>query len=46
MIDALKLVVNCESFGLEENFQSIYFGHVFSKTCTTTKCVLVHFGFH
>jgi hypothetical protein len=30
MINILK-VVNCESFGLEESFQSICFGHVFQK---------------
>jgi hypothetical protein len=33
MIIALKVVVNCESLGLEENFQGTCFGHVFSKTC-------------
>jgi hypothetical protein len=33
MIIVLKSIVNCESFELEENFQGICFGHVFSKTC-------------
>jgi len=33
MIGALKFVVNCESFGLEENFHGTCFGHVFSKAC-------------
>jgi hypothetical protein len=33
MIGALKSIVNCESFGLEESFQGICFGHVFSKAC-------------
>jgi hypothetical protein len=33
MIIALKAVVNYEPLGLEESFQGIYFGHVFSKTC-------------
>jgi hypothetical protein len=31
MTTVLKVVVNCESFGLEENFQGTYFGHAFSK---------------
>jgi hypothetical protein len=31
MTIALKVVVNCESFGLEESFQGTCFGHVFSK---------------
>jgi hypothetical protein len=31
IIIALKLVVSCESFSLEENFQGTCFGHVFSK---------------
>jgi hypothetical protein len=38
----LYVVVNCESFGLEESFQGTCFGHVFSKTCkygTTNKNV-------
>jgi hypothetical protein len=26
----MKYVVSCESFGLEEIFQGIWFGHVFS----------------
>jgi len=30
---ALKVVVNCESFGLKKNFQGTCFGHVFSKAC-------------
>jgi hypothetical protein len=36
----LKFVVNCEILGLDESFQSFYFGHVFSKACqyaTTNK---------
>jgi len=33
MIIALKAVVNYEPLGLEESFQGICFGHVFSKTC-------------
>jgi len=32
MILALKVVVNCES-GLEKNFLSTCYGHVFSKSC-------------
>jgi hypothetical protein len=33
MIGVLKSIVNCESLGLEENFQGTYFGHAFSKAC-------------
>jgi hypothetical protein len=33
MTTALKVVVNCESFGLEESFQGTCFGHAFSKAC-------------
>ncbi len=33
MIITLKAVVNYEPFGLENNFQGICFGHVFSKAC-------------
>jgi hypothetical protein len=33
MIGALKSIINCESFGLEESFQGTCFGHVFSKAC-------------
>ncbi len=29
----LKYVVNCEVFGMEENFQGTCFGHAFSKPC-------------
>jgi hypothetical protein len=29
----LKAIVNYESLGLEERFQSICFGHAFSKAC-------------
>jgi hypothetical protein len=29
----LKLVVSYESLRLEESFQGIYFGHVFSRAC-------------
>jgi hypothetical protein len=31
MIITLKLVVSCEYFNLEENFQGTFFRHVFSK---------------
>jgi hypothetical protein len=39
MTTILKVVINCESLDLEENFQGTYFGHVFSKACQygTTK---------
>jgi hypothetical protein len=39
MSGALKFVVNCESFGIEESFQGTCFRHVFSKACQygTTK---------
>jgi len=32
-------MVNCEVFGMEENFQGICFGHAYSKACQygTTK---------
>ncbi len=30
---ALKFVVNCEVFGLDESFQGFCFGHAFSKAC-------------
>jgi hypothetical protein len=30
---ALKSIVKCEVFNLNENFQGVCFGHVFSKTC-------------
>jgi hypothetical protein len=33
MTIALKVVINCESFGLEESFNGTCFGHVFSKAC-------------
>jgi len=33
MIGALKFVVNCEFFMLENNFQGTCFGHAFSKAC-------------
>ncbi len=33
MIIALKSIVSCEFFGLEESFQGTCFGHVFSKAC-------------
>jgi hypothetical protein len=29
----LKFVVKCEVFGLNESFQGVCFGHVFSKAC-------------
>jgi len=33
MIIVLKLVVKCEVLGLNESFQDVCFGHVFSKAC-------------
>jgi hypothetical protein len=30
---ALKFVVKCEVFGLNESFQGVCFGHAFLKTC-------------
>ncbi len=33
MIGALKSIVNYEYLGLEDNFQGICFGHMFSKAC-------------
>jgi len=30
---ALKVVINCESFGLKESFNGTCFGHVFSNAC-------------
>jgi hypothetical protein len=33
MTIALKVVVNCDFFGLEKNFRGTSFGHVFSKAC-------------
>jgi hypothetical protein len=33
MTNALKSIVNCESFGLEESFKGTCFGHAFSKAC-------------
>jgi len=33
MTTTLKIVVNYESFGLEESFQGTCFGHDFSKAC-------------
>jgi hypothetical protein len=33
MTITLKIVVNYESFGLEESFQGTCFGHDFSKAC-------------
>jgi len=33
MIGALKFVVNCEFFMLENNFQGTCFAHAFSKAC-------------
>jgi hypothetical protein len=35
---ALKVVVNCESFGLKENFQGTCSGHVFSKNMSIWYC--------
>jgi hypothetical protein len=31
MITSLKVIVSCENFGLEEPFQSTFFGHPMSK---------------
>ncbi len=33
LANALKFVVECETLGLEKNFQGTYFGHAFSKAC-------------
>jgi hypothetical protein len=33
MTTTLKVVVNCKSFGLKNNFQGTCFGHVISKAC-------------
>jgi hypothetical protein len=33
MTIALKFVVKCEIFGLDEKFQGACFGHAFSKAC-------------
>jgi hypothetical protein len=33
MIIVLKSIIKCDVLCLEENFQSICFGHVFSKAC-------------
>jgi hypothetical protein len=33
MTIALKSIVKCEIFGLDESFQGACFGHVFSKAC-------------
>jgi len=33
MITTLKSIVSCDMLGLEENFQGVYIGHAFSKTC-------------
>jgi hypothetical protein len=33
LTNVLKSIVKCEALGLEESFQGIYFGHVFSKAC-------------
>jgi hypothetical protein len=35
MIVALKWVVDCETLGVNESFQSTHFGHVFSKASTS-----------
>jgi hypothetical protein len=39
MTSALKSVIKCEVFSLDESFQGVCFGHAFSKTCqyATTK---------
>jgi hypothetical protein len=29
----LKFVAKCEVLGLDESFQGIFFGHIFSKAC-------------
>jgi hypothetical protein len=33
LTNVLKFVIKCETLGLEESFQGICFGHVFSKAC-------------
>jgi len=33
MTSVLKYIVNCDSLGLEYNFQGTCVGHVFSKAC-------------
>jgi hypothetical protein len=33
MTSVFKFVVKCEALSLEESFQGICFGYVFSKTC-------------
>jgi hypothetical protein len=33
LTNVLNFVAKCETFGLEENFQGICLGHVFSKAC-------------
>jgi hypothetical protein len=37
-INTLKVVINFESVGIEESFQGICFGHVFSKACQIWHC--------
>jgi len=33
MIYTLKIIISCGILGLEESYQSICFGHAFSKAC-------------
>jgi len=48
MTIALKSIIKCEIFSLDENFQGVCFGHGFSKTCqyaTTKEKVCKNFKF-
>jgi hypothetical protein len=33
MTCTLKIIIRCDILGLEESYQSICFGHAFSKAC-------------
>jgi hypothetical protein len=33
MTCTLKIIISCDILGLEESYQSICFGHAFSKAC-------------
>ncbi len=33
MSSTLKIIISCDILGLEESYQSICFGHAFSKAC-------------
>jgi hypothetical protein len=48
MTSALKSVIKCEIFSLNESFQGVCFGHAFSKACqyaTTKEKVCKNFKF-